>query len=223
MHPGVFRLFLIVVGFGCTLALPGAGAARAVSAPVAVALMPEQDVSFPFWCDWAYDWEERCYRDDSDRLPIGGDDVKVWRAGLRFPVASIPRGAEILEASLRVHHDGTCLAPLKRSQLCQARSYALDVHAILSPVWFHEREVDIGPALGRAYLASAARADWLTWDLSDLVAAWVAGEANDGVLLKLAEAEEDYGVSGPKVPSSRFASPGVRPVLDVTYLPPRTG
>jgi hypothetical protein len=184
-------------------------------------LRPVEDMSFPFWCDWSYDWEERCYRDDSDRLPIGGDQDKVWRAGLRFSLASIPPGAVILEASLSVYHDGVCLAPRKTSRPCPSRSYAIDLHEIFSRDWFHEREVDIGPALARAVLASGERPDWLTWDVTDLVAAWVEGiEPNNGMLLKLVDGQEDFDVSGPKVPSSTFAAPGVRPALDVIYLSP---
>jgi hypothetical protein len=40
------------------------------------------------------------------------------------------------------------------------------------------------------------------------------------VLLKLAEGEEDFFISGPRVPSSEFADPAHRPALEVTYLPP---
>ena len=38
---------------------------------------PLEDVGIPFWCDWGYDWDERCYRDDTARLPVGGVDDKV--------------------------------------------------------------------------------------------------------------------------------------------------
>jgi hypothetical protein len=204
----------------------GSAPLRAVAAPVsapaavAVTLGPVQDVSFPFWCDWGYDWEERCYRDDSDRLPIGGDVDKVWRAGLRFDVSGIPAGAEILDAALSVYHDGTCLAPRKTSRTCPARSYTLGLHEIYSSDWFHEREVEIGPEQTRAVLPSAVNPAWLTWDVTALVAGWVAGSvANNGALLKLVDEQEDYEVTGPKVPSSTFANVAVRPALDVTYLP----
>jgi hypothetical protein len=42
-------------------------------------IAPSADGSFPFWCDWGYDWDERCYSDFSHRLSIGGDVDKVWR------------------------------------------------------------------------------------------------------------------------------------------------
>ena len=42
--------------------------APAAAADVGVStLAPTEDVSLPFFCDWGYDWDERCYRDDSQR------------------------------------------------------------------------------------------------------------------------------------------------------------
>jgi hypothetical protein len=39
----------------------------------------------PFWCDWGYDWAERCYRLDGAWLGVGGGEPdKVWRSALRF-------------------------------------------------------------------------------------------------------------------------------------------
>src|SRR3954467_10508447 len=38
---------------------------------------PIEDVGIPFLCDWGYDRDERCYRDDSARLPVGGVDDDV--------------------------------------------------------------------------------------------------------------------------------------------------
>ena len=57
-----------------------------------VRLAAAQDVSLPFRCDWGYDLDERCYRDDGDRLPVGGDDDKLWRAALRCSTSSVPPG-----------------------------------------------------------------------------------------------------------------------------------
>ena len=31
-------------------------------------LSPIEDVSMPFMCNWGYDWDDRCYRDNFDRL-----------------------------------------------------------------------------------------------------------------------------------------------------------
>ncbi len=208
----------VVVSLG--LGLPVRGEARGGSAAVAVTLRPVEDVSFPFWCDWSYDWEARCWREDGDRLPVGGDEDKVWRAGLRFSVASIPPGSTILDASLTLRHDAVCLGPRRTTRICRARRYTIDLHAIFTRSWLSEREVEIGPLVSRATLSLATRPEWLSWDLTGLVEAWLAGEANNGVLLKLAEAEEDYDVGGPALPSARFGHVAERPALDVVYLPP---
>ena len=186
-----------------------------------VRLAPVQDVSLPFWCDWGYDWDERCYRDDGVRLPIGGDDDKLWRVALRFSTGSLPPGSAVVRASLDLFHDGRCLAPRKTTRACEARSYELEAHPILSADWFDERELDFGPALTGAELDSATRPQWLSFDVTDLVAEWVDGSReNAGVLLKLVDGHETYGASGPSPPSSTFPQTSVRPQLVVTYLPP---
>lgn len=151
-----------------------------------VRLAPTQDVSLPFWCEWGYDWEERCYRDDGDRLPVGGDEDKVWRAALRFATSRIPTGAKVVNATLRVFHDGRCLAPLKTQRTCAPRGYELEADPILSPNWFAERELDVGGAMAVAELHDASQPQWLAFDLTALVAEWVAGgQRNSGVLLRL--------------------------------------
>src|SRR5438270_1105148 len=98
--------FLAVVGAFLALA----GSAQAVDVHVAT-LSPVQDMSLPFWCDWGYDWPERCYRDDSDRLVVGGVDDKVWRSGLRFSLAALPPSATVVTAELWLWYDRTCVAP----------------------------------------------------------------------------------------------------------------
>jgi TGF-beta propeptide len=185
-----------------------------------VRLAPTQDVSLPFWCDWGYDWDERCYRDDGVRLPVGGEGDKVWRAALRFSTSSVPEGAAVLRATLHVFHDGRCLAARKTLKPCDTRTYGLTAHPILSSDWFEERELDFGPALSDAEIGSADEPQRLSFDLTDIVAEWVDGSRrNSGVLLKLSEDHEDYDVSGPSLPSSSFAQPDVRPQLELTYLP----
>lgn len=192
------------------------GAARAA----VVSIPPEADVGLPFWCDWSYDWEARCYRDDGPRLPIGGVDDKVWRAALRFALTAIPPGASILDAALTVHHDGTCLGPRKTTRPCTPRRYTLVLHPIIGD-WFRERELEYAPAYGMATLDVATRPAALIWDLTDLVADWTAGRLqNDGVLLRLADEHEAFGVGGPKLPSATFADAGLRPTLEVVYVVP---
>src|SRR5438093_1055522 len=70
-----------------------------------------------------------------------------------------------------------------------------------------------------ASLEPFAPSEWVVWDLSDLVSAWQPGDLpNDGVLLQLADWQEDFGASGPSFPSSTFVNPGLRPRLTVWYL-----
>ena len=184
-----------------------------------VRLAPAQDVSLPFWCDWGYDWDERCYRDDGDRLPIGGEAEKLWRAALRFSVSSLPQGAAVVRAMLHLHHDGRCLGPRKTVQACAARDYELEAHPILSTDWFHERELDYGNAIAGAELGPADQPERVSFDVTDLVAEWIDGSRrNSGVLLKLSEDHEDFGVGGPSPPSSTFTQQSVRPQLEITYL-----
>ena len=207
-----FALPLLVAA----LAFCGPGAA---SSQGSVSLAPAQDVSLPFWCEWGYDWDERCYRDDGDRLPVGGDDDKVWRAALRFPTSPIPAGSTVVSARLHVFHDGRCLAPRKTHRACAARGYEFEADPILRRDWFGERELDLGSAYAVAELDNAAQPQWLTFDLTSLVAEWVAGaRQNSGVVIRLADGGESYGVSGPSFPSSSFAHAALRPRLEVTYV-----
>ena len=197
-----------------------AGSARAESDATVYRTAPAADVSLPFWCDWGYDWDERCYRDSSDRLPVGGDDDKVWRAALRFPLSAIPQGSVVLSATLRLSFDRVCLGPRKTQRPCPARTYTIDVHPMFSRDWFREREVDFGPSVAQGSFWTGA-AQRLSWDVTDLVIEWVEyGAPNNGLLLKLADGEEDFLVSGPKLPSAEFANAALRPALEVTYFQP---
>src|SRR4051812_20620658 len=57
---------------------------------------------------------------------------------------------------------------------------------------------------------------WCDWD-----ADWAAGATpNRGILLKLAEEEEDFGVSGPHFLSSSFGKGALRARLVVSYTGP---
>ena len=192
---------------------PAEGAATTVTVP------PSADVGLPFWCDWGYDWEERCYRDDGPRLPIGGVDDKVWRTALRFPLGHVPASAEIAAARLEVHHDGTCIAPRLRSVPCGELGYVVDAHRILSPGWFREREVEIDErSLFAEVVLAGWTPQWLVWDLTDLVRAWhLRLVPNNGVLLKLQDGDEDFGYGGPYVLSSSHPTSALRPRLVVTY------
>jgi hypothetical protein len=207
------RLMLVFV-----VALALAGAARAAG-PRITTFPVVDDMSLPFWCDWGYDWDERCYRDDSDRLGVGGVDDKVWRAALRFSLAALPPGALVVGADLALWYDGTCVAPRRTIRPCDGLGFELVARPIFTPRWLAEREVELGPEVARAVYEPLAPPGWLVWDLTDLVAAWETGELpNDGVLLQLADGEEDFGTSGPAFPSSSYPDAAVRPALTVWYL-----
>ncbi len=209
---------LVVVAL--TLAVAGALAAaegRAGQVRVA-AVAAAEDVSVPYWCDWGYDSDERCYRDDSDRLPVGGVDDKVWRAALRFPLAALPPGATVLAAELSLRYDAVCVAPRRRTVPCPGRGYDLTAHAVYTSRWSAERELEIGPAIASASIDPFAAPGTVVWDVTDTVADWTQGVPNNGLLVKLADGQEDYETSGPAFPSSTFADPAVRPRLTVWYV-----
>jgi TGF-beta propeptide len=207
-------LLLLVLA---TLAGPGAAGAGAAT----VSITPSADIGFPFFCDWGYDWESRCFRDDGQRLPIGGVDDKVWRAGLRFSLKAIPAGATVTAAELRTYHDGVCVAPLRSTQPCVAPGAVVDAHRILTSRWFGEREPELDvQVISTAVVFSATQPQWLAWDLTPLVRAWHGGLQNNGVLLKLQDGDEDYGVSGPYGPSASYPDPSLRPRLVVRYAGP---
>jgi len=207
------RLALVLM-----LALALAGAARADDVRV-VSLPAVEDVSLPFWCDWGYDWPERCYRDDSSRLDVGGVDDKVWRSALRFSLDAVPANAVLVTAELSLWYDRTCVAPRRRTRPCEGRGFGLVARPIFTASWFSEREVAFGPVAGTSELGEGAPPGWLVWDLTDLVAAWRAGDLeNDGVLLSLVDETEGYGVGGPAFPSSTYPNAALRPRLTVWYL-----
>lgn len=180
---------------------------------------PGADVGLPFWCNWGYDWEERCYQDDGPRLPIGGSDDKVWRAALRFSLSQVPASVEIVSARLHVYHDGTCIAPRLRSVPCGELGYVVDAHRILSPSWSREREVEIDErSLNAEVVLAGWTPQWLVWDVTEVVRAWHRQLVpNNGLLLKLQDGDEDFGYGGPYLVSSSHPTSSLRPRLVVSY------
>jgi hypothetical protein len=208
----VVRVLLLALAVAFAVPAPS-------SAATTVALAPVEDVAFPFACSWGYDWEERCWRDDSPRLPIGGEDDKAWRAALRFSLAPIPPRAEIASAQLELYYDRTCIGPYASTRRCDGRAFTIDAHALLSLDWYDEREPELDPwPLARYVLPAYAGARWMAWDLTGMAQDWHAGAVeNAGILLKLADAQEWPAVGGPKPPSSSFATASLRPRLVVVY------
>jgi hypothetical protein len=204
-----------VIALACA-AFTFAGTAHAAEIR-SVALTPAEDVSLPYWCDWGYDWAERCYRLDGAWLGVGGGEPdKVWRSALRFSTSAVPSGAAVVTAELSLWYDGTCVAPGRRSKQCDGRRFEFGLHPVFTPRWSAEREVEYGPQVGFASLDPSALPQWVVWDITDLVAEWSSGGLqNNGVLVKLVDREEDFAVSGPMFASSRSASTATRPRLTV--------
>jgi hypothetical protein len=194
-----------------------AGAARAADVQV-VTLPATEDLSLPFWCDWGYNWDERCWWDDSDRLRVGGVNDKVWRAAVRFSLDALPPGTRVVTAELSLWYDGTCVAPGRATAPCDGRGFELEAHPIYTARWRSEREVEFGPVVASSSVTEQAAPGRLVWDVTDTVADWQSGAlANDGLLLKLSDDEEAFDSSGPAFPSSSYADEALRPELTVWY------
>lgn len=184
-----------------------------------VVLAPVDDVSLPFLCNWGYDWQERCYRDDLERLELGGAGDKVWRSALRFSLDGLPHAAAVVTAELQLRYDGTCTAPSRRVVPCDGRGFTVEARPISTPDWYARREIAFEPPAAGAEIAPGGGPEWLAWDLTDAVVEWAGGGSeNDGVLLKLADEQEDLAVGGPALPSSTNADPAVRPRLVVWLM-----
>ncbi len=206
-------VFVLVV-----LAVFAAGGAHASDLQT-VSLPAAQDVSLPFTCSWGYDWEERCYRDDFDRLEVGGVDDKVWRSALRFSLASIPSSAAVVTAELWLRYDRTCVAPRRRTVACSGAPFDFEARPIYTTRWESEREVAFGPVVSWSWLEPGAEPQWVVLDVTDLVGDWVSGGlGNDGVLVKLIDDEEAYDGGGPAFPSSSYPDAAVRPRLEVWFM-----
>jgi hypothetical protein len=149
----------------CISPAPAAGSSL-VRAPV-------EDVGLPFWCDWGYDWNERCFRDDTARLPVGGVVDKVWRAALGFSLEGMPARAAI-RAPAWIYFDGAYAAQGRRVGPCLAGAYTLDAYAIRSESWTKEREVDLGPVATASTRVPTTSAAWSPWNLSSLVSDWAS-------------------------------------------------
>jgi hypothetical protein len=207
---------ILVLVLVVTLGL--AGVARGAEVAVTT-LPPVEDVSLPFFCDWGYEWKERCYRDDSTRLSLGGEPGKVWRSALRFSLGAVPAGAAVVTAELALRYDGTCVAGRKSFRSCDGRPFDLEAHRILTARWSAEREVEVDPLAFTAALGANASPQWVTFDVTDLVADWHDGAVpNNGLLVQLADGEESYDDPGPAFPSATYQDPAVQPRLTVWWM-----
>jgi hypothetical protein len=101
---------------------------------------------------------------------------------------------------------------------CDGRAFEVEAHRILTARWYSEREVEFDSLGYVADLPGMARPQWLTVDVTDLIAAWQDGSVpNNGLLLKLSDDEEAYDLPGPAFPSSAYGDASVRPRLTVWW------
>jgi hypothetical protein len=210
---------LLVLALIASLAFAVAAPSQAAAEQVELTLRPARDTSFPFWCDWGWDWEYRCPWDDSVRLLVGGDADKVWRPALEFSLAALPRDGELTWAVLGVWFDGGCLTRGGGRGTCSRGAYSLEAWSIIGKPWFEEREVELGDLVASDTLeTSTAQFFWL--DVTPLVQAWIAGDLpNLGVLLKLADGEEGFGGGGPSFTSAN-GDASAAPVLALGFEVP---
>jgi hypothetical protein len=205
---------VLVVVVAAALASP----ARAV-ADLSVSVPSVEDVLFPFGCDWGYDWDERCYRHRGERLVLGGVGDKVWRAGVRFDLAGLPRGSPVA-STLWLWFDGTCAGVRGAVGPCPPRTFDILVHALRSADWFYEREPEYEQdAAAIATLEAGEGPQWIAFEVTAIVAEWLAGGVNDGALLRLDEAQETHEGGGPRFASTTEPDPALRPRLEVTPVP----
>ena len=88
--------------------------------------------------------------------------------------------------------------------------------------WYHEREPDYYWIVKDvAELDTSAGPDVVACKLTGLVREWLAGGiANNGVLLKLTDASENFDVGGFNLASMDADEPSVRPRLAIVYSSP---
>lgn len=175
---------------------PTAGAQTAEFTPVADSLIRANQASSNFG--------------DDAELQINPHQVNTERAFIRFDVSSVPAGATIGVATLT-------LCPTQAVATSADRLH--DVHRVLgvwseSAVTWDSQPPVLNPRTdSKVYLGGL---DCVDLDVTDDVAAWVAGGANYGWLLK----DESEGVDNRKVAyaSRENSDTSLAPVLTVTFI-----
>ena len=185
--------------------------------PVRLEVAPSVDVSVSHACAWAWDWEGACAWFLGDALPVGGDYARVWRAALVFDLDSVPRGAAIDTAELRLWFTGSCITASGTRGACDGRAWTLESDPILTSDWASERELGLADAVDVATIPPLSGPRWISFDVTSPVASWLDGDENDGVAVRLGDAQEVRRGSGPRFASTRAADAAARPRLVVTY------
>ncbi|MFL5936133.1 MAG: DNRLRE domain-containing protein, partial [Gaiellaceae bacterium] len=167
-----------------------------------------------------FDWTcSTCVPTTDDRVFIGTTDTKIYRSALQFGLGSVPAGAAITDAQLRLYYDGMCLTV--GTNPCQARTQQFDALRITQPWSINSTTGSLqfnSTPVASVNFSTIADADvqWLSWNLTQTVKDWFSGlTPNNGVLMKLNN--ETLGASGIRPPSGRFAEATLKPKLDITY------
>ncbi len=151
-----------------------------------------------------------CPLSSNSTIDAGSNGTNNWASSLKFNVSSIPVGSQIVSATLQLAEAG-CLTGTS------CLSTPLDVYQASSDV----ADAATGPALAAIAIpnpvTATAPASQGTWDITGFVQSWVAGSANDGLILQAA---------GPSGTGISYYSPtanvggGSLPVLTVGYITP---
>ena len=90
--------------------------------------------------------------------------------------------------------------------------------SIVGPPWFSEPEPRRGTLVGSTWLDAWADPHWIWIDVTTLISAWVGGQPNRGLLLKLPDEVEEN--AGPLFASADHADPALRPWLEIWFDEP---
>lgn len=208
------RFVVLLVALVAALAFSPAARADAWTVELAAA----DDVTLPFGCLWGYDFDTWCHPVGGPRLLVGSVDDKIWRALLRFDVASLAR-APVDYAVLWLWFDGTCLNSRGLVDDCPARSWELYAQAVIDPARLRPRDPVPGAAEAFADLELGDGPQWVAFDVTSLVRRWHAGDGNHGLLVRAGEADESSSEGGPRFAATEEALPSLRPRLEVSVVP----
>ncbi|KMZ44225.1 MULTISPECIES: DNRLRE domain-containing protein [Bacillales] len=142
---------------------------------------------------------------------VFGVSSGVLRGLLAFDLGLIPNNAIINSATLKLVQDSGVATDI-------------GVHRILSPwvessvTWNSQPSFDSNPSVTFAFTTSAKTHNI---DLRELVQQWVAGDINNGILLKVAN--ESITNVGGQFKSIRATTVSDRPTLTIDYSIPTTG